>query len=149
MTDKFLYDHLPPPRASTLLLSCMDYRLIKHVHDYMVARGLQDDYNHIVLAGGAVGVNSDQHQHWGDIFWEHLHISVTMHHISRVIVLDHRHCAGHRLMLGPEVEKDHATETASHRTQLLAIKTAIIKQHPHLTVELGLMDLDGKVEPMG
>ena len=133
-------------RASTLLLTCIDYRMVKFMHSYMLLRGLEDDYSHVALGGGAVAVTTDQYPHWGASFWDHLAIAIRVHHITNVIVLDHRNCAAHRMILGNDTEKTRDAETNSHQKQLQKTKQAILAKYPHLQVELLLMDLDGHVE---
>src|SRR5205823_13085242 len=41
--------------TEALLLSCMDYRLTDQTTRYMSGRGLRDKYDHIILAGAALG----------------------------------------------------------------------------------------------
>ncbi|MDI9314399.1 MAG: hypothetical protein QM529_06990 [Hydrotalea sp.] len=133
-------------RASTLLLTCIDYRMVKFIHSYMLLRGLEDDYSHVALGGGAVAVTTDKYPHWGSSFWDHLAIAIRVHHITRVMVLDHRNCAAHRMILGNNTEKSRDAETHSHQEQLQKTKQAILAKYPHLDVELLLMDLDGAIE---
>jgi hypothetical protein len=82
----------------------------------------------------------------GATFWEHLDITITLHHIPKVIALDHRDCGAYKVIVGPEHLKDAATETAAHAQQLRGLKQQIHKRHPKLEVETLLMGLDGKVE---
>jgi len=46
--------------TEALLLSCMDFRLMDDVERYMASRGLRDKYDHIVLAGAALGAVTDK-----------------------------------------------------------------------------------------
>ncbi|MGI9461094.1 MAG: carbonic anhydrase [Alphaproteobacteria bacterium] len=132
--------------ASTLLLTCIDYRMVKFIHNYMLLRGLEDDYSHIALASGALAVTNKKFSHWGKSFWDHLHIALEVHHIHRVILLNHRNCAAHRMILGEQVEKSRDDETHSHQKELQKTKSLILKKYPHLVIELLLMDLDGTVQ---
>ncbi|WP_043745992.1 carbonic anhydrase [Paramagnetospirillum magneticum] len=132
--------------TEALLLSCMDYRLMDDIVRYMDGRAMTNKYDHVVLAGASLGVLQDKNLSWGQTFWDHVQVALDLHHIQKVIVMDHRDCGAYKVFLGPDSAKDAATETASHTAKLRALRTAINAKHPTLAVELLLMDLEGKVE---
>ncbi|MBL8672343.1 MAG: hypothetical protein JNK11_16910 [Alphaproteobacteria bacterium] len=139
-----------PARAAgdteALLLSCMDYRLTDDIVRYMGRRKLTDKYDHVVLAGASLGALTDKYPNWGKTFWDHLEVAIQLHHIHKVIVLDHRDCGAYKVFLGPDAVKDAATERSAHEKQLKALGAEIKQKHPKLATELLLMSLDGKVE---
>jgi len=132
--------------TEALLLSCMDYRLVDDVVRYMDSRGLTNKYDHVILAGASLGVLQDKNLSWGQTFWDHVGVAIDLHHIQKVIILDHRDCGAYKVFLGPDVAKDRATETANHALRLKTLKAAIAGRYPSLAVETLIMDLDGKVE---
>ncbi len=132
--------------TDALLLSCMDFRLMDDIERYMSGRGLRDKYDHVVLAGASLGAVTDKYPAWNKTFWEHLGISIQLHAIHKVIVMDHRDCGAYKTILGPEQVKDPATERETHAKRLHKLKAQIAKKHPKLEVELLLMSLDGTVE---
>ena len=132
--------------TEALLLSCMDFRLMDDVERYMAARGLRDKYDHIVLAGAALGAVTDKYPAWNKTFWDHVGLAVDLHHIHKVIVMDHRDCGAYKVILGEDFAKDPAKENKVHSEKLKELAKLIKKQHPKLEVELLLMSLDGKVE---
>lgn len=131
--------------AEALLLTCMDYRLANEIEEYMTARGLRDNYDHVVLAGASLGAVTDKFPTWGEVFWTHLDLAIKLHDVHRVIVLDHRDCGAYRMVLGEAAVKDADSELKCHVGQLYAFRTAVLTRHPHMEVEIGLMGLDGKV----
>jgi len=141
---------VPMSRASgttdALLLSCIDFRLVHATERYMTGRGLQDKYDHFILAGAALGALGDKYPAWKTTFWEHLDIAIQLHQIRRVIVLDHRDCGAYKVFLGEDFSKDQAKETAIHSDKLKELRRQINTKDPKLEVELLLMNLDGKVE---
>ena len=141
---------MPQARAAggtdALLLTCMDFRLMDDIERYMTGRGLRDKYDHVVLAGAALGAVTDKFPAWNKTFWEHLDIAIQLHSIHTVIVLDHRDCGAYKVILGAAHAKDAQTETASHATQLKTLKGMIASKYPKLKIETLLMALDGKVE---
>ena len=139
-----------PARAAgateALLLSCMDFRLMDDIERYMSGRGLRDKYDHIVLAGASLGALTNKYPAWNQTFWSHLEIAIQLHHVHKVIVIDHRDCGAYKVILGEDVGRDAVRETSVHAAQLRRLAGEIRKKHPKLEVELLLMSLDGKVE---
>ena len=133
-------------QTEALLLSCMDFRLVDDTARYMASRGLTDKYDHIILAGAALGALTEKFPAWNQTFWDHVGVAIDLHKIHKVIVLDHRDCGAYRVILGEDFAKDPAKETAMHATQLQRLGKMIKEKHPSLEVELLLMALDGKVE---
>lgn len=134
--------------ASTeaLLLSCMDFRLMDDIERYMSGRGLRDKYDHVVLAGASLGALTNKYPAWGQTFWSHLDIAIELHHIRKVIVMDHRDCGAYRVILGEDLGRHAARERLVHAAQLGRLADEIRRKHPKLEVEQLLMSLDGKVE---
>lgn len=128
-----------------LLLSCMDYRLMDEVAAYMQKRGLKDKYDHVILAGASLGALTNAKPAWGQAFWEHVDVAKQLHHIKKIIVLDHRDCGAYKVFLGADAVSDPNKETAAHAEQLRALHGQIKAKHPELAVELLLMDLKGGV----
>lgn len=133
-------------QAEALLLSCMDFRLMHDVERYMSGRGLRGRYDHIVVAGAALGAVTDRYPAWNKTFWEHLDIAIKLHNIHKVIVMDHRDCGAYKVILGEDFAKQLEKEKAIHSQKLKELAGLIKKQYPKLEIELLLMSLDGKVE---
>lgn len=133
-------------QADALLLSCMDYRLLDEIVAYMNGRGMRDKYDHVILAGAGLGALTDKRPDWGAAFWQHVDVAKQLHHIHKLIVMDHRDCGAYREFLGVDYGKDPKAETEIHTKYLRAFAVAAKERHPELEVELLLMSLDGKVE---
>ena len=136
-------------QADALLLSCMDYRLVDAVGQYMVGRGLKGQYDQVILAGASLGAVTHKYREWNRTFWEHLDTAIQLHGIQRVIVMDHRDCGAYKLVLGDDLARDPAKETAVHTSTLRSLRQQIVAKHKTLEVELLLMSLDGRVEAVG
>lgn len=143
-----LREALAAGHADTLLLTCMDYRLMDDVERYMSGRGLRDKYDHVVLAGASLGAITDKYPAWNQTFWDHLEIAIKLHDVHRVMVIDHRDCGAYKVILGAEHAKDPKVERDLHAAQLKKLKGRIGAKHPKLEIELLLMALDGAVEPI-
>lgn len=132
--------------AKALMLSCMDYRLIDDAVRFMDSQGLQDNYDHVVLAGASLGVVSDKFAAWHDTFWQHLDLAIQLHHIEEVIALDHRDCGAYKLAVGEEAVATVDKETAAHAQVLADFSRRVKAKHGGLGVQAYLMALDGSVE---
>lgn len=145
-TTSWAPDAMGSGTTEALLLTCMDFRLMDEIERYMTERGLRDKYDHIILAGAALGATTDKFPAWTRTFWEHLDISIKLHHIQRVVIMDHRDCGAYKVILGPEVTSSREHETETHAKTLRAFRDQINERYTDLEVEMLLMDLDGKVE---
>jgi carbonic anhydrase len=137
---------VPAHTAEALLLSCMDYRLIDDITRYMDGRGMTNQYDHIVLAGASLGALTDHCKEWNKTFWEHLKIASDLHHIKKVILMDHRDCGAYKVILKADFSKDPQMETRVHGKFLRDLMVAIHKRYPELEVERLMMNLDGTVQ---
>lgn len=132
--------------TDALLLSCMDYRLTEATERFMASKRLRKKYDHVVLAGAALGALTPRYPAWSQTFWEHLGVAIDLHAIHTVVLLDHRDCGAYKVILGEDFAKDRGRETAAHATQMRELRTKILARHPKLAVELYLMSLDGTTE---
>ena len=133
--------------TEALLLSCMDFRLMDEIEHYMSSeRKLKNNYDHIVLAGAALGATTDKFPAWNQTFWQHLDVAIKLHNIKKVIVMDHRDCGAYKVILGEDFSQNPKKETAAHTEQLQKLEKKVKEKYPELEVELLLMALDGKVE---
>lgn len=138
-----------PARASghteALLLCCMDYRLVDDVTHYMTDRGLEDNYDQVILAGASLGPQIEAFPDWSETFWQHLDLSQQLHGIQEVIIMDHRDCGAYKKVLGIDLAADPEKETQVHREKMAALSKEIHARHPELHTQMLLMALDGSV----
>ena len=134
--------------TDALLLNCMDYRLTGKTTDYMASQGLAGRYDQVILAGASLGAVTHKFPDWGRTFRQHLDVAIDLHHIHEVIVIDHRDCGAYKVILGKDYAGDPAAETRIHAEMLHKLRHEILYAHPKLGVRLGLMALDGTVEPI-
>jgi carbonic anhydrase len=131
-----------------MLLSCIDPRMVAPVYKYMDGRGLGGRYSQFVIAGAGAAVVAPKYKAWRPAFWDNLAVSVELHGITRVIVIDHRDCGAVRLAYGAKSIATPQAETKTHRKILAEFREALAKRHPHLEAETGLMALDGSYETL-
>jgi carbonic anhydrase len=127
--------------TDTLLLSCMDYRLMGKIAAFMDGRGLEANYDHVVLAGASIGVATEAKPDWRRTFWEHLAVARDLHHVSRLMVIDHRDCGAYKLILKKDLTGE--AEYAAHAEMLHRLRQLVADRYPKLATELLFMELDG------
>jgi hypothetical protein len=132
--------------TDALLFNCIDFRLTEATTRYMTDRGMAGKYDQLVLAGASLAAQTKKFPAWGETFWEHVKVARDLHHIHQVIVIDHRDCGAYKVVFGEDFAKDPAKELAVHARELRSLRAKLHTRYPKLSVDLGLMALDGSVE---
>jgi hypothetical protein len=132
--------------TDALLLNCIDYRLTGKTTRYMMNQGMAGKYDQIVLAGAALGAKNDKFPDWGKTFWDHVQVALDLHHIHKIVIIDHRDCGAYKVILGDDLAGDPKKEFEVHARQMRSLKDDIAKKYPQLGVEMYLMALNGSVE---
>jgi carbonic anhydrase len=91
----------------------------------MDGRDLTNKYDQIILAGASLGAINDQFPAWGSAFIDHVQVALDLHHISKVIVMDHRDCGAYKVILGQDFSKNIEAETVIHTQQLQKVAAEI------------------------
>ena len=108
-----------------MLISCIDPRMVTPVYNYMEKRGFSGKYSKFVIAGAAIAVVAPKFEAWQPAFLDNLATSVQLHHLSKVIAIDHRDCGAARIAYG-----DPQIETKTHREVLAEFREAVAQHHP-------------------
>ena len=75
--------------VEVLLLTCMDFRFFERIARFMKRRGLAGDYDHVILAGAALGAvvkEKPAWPAWHETFLDHLGLAIKLHNIKGVLV---------------------------------------------------------------
>lgn len=119
-----------------LLLTCIDLRYPAVIHSRMEPK-FHKLYDHVCLAGAGlapvIDFGADRKPHWEQAFLEHVAISVALHSISKVFVMDHRDCGAYRKFgLLTKEDNDTAKEKTVHFQQMKRLKALLKKEFPKL-----------------
>lgn len=115
-------------KAKALLLSCMDLRVIDETAWLMEELGLHNKYDHIAIAGSALGVLTASYRspgarfeekrgvadtrHFGKTFWNHVDLAIALHQIDKVIIVEHGDCGAYKhFVKGGTLEAPIKTKT--------------------------------------
>jgi hypothetical protein len=133
--------------TDTLLVSCVDFRFRREVEELMSDfLHLETDYDEITLPGGSLSLVENKYPDGGGTTEEVIGILKTLHHIKRVIFLDHRNCGAYKNIKGKEYVATRAIETKTHRGVFKKTRIFMKEHFPELAIYTFLMDLDGVVE---
>jgi carbonic anhydrase len=132
-----------------MLLSCIDPRMVTPVYRYMDQSGLSGQYSQFVIAGAAIAVVASKFKAWRPAFWDNLATTVQLHHIKRLIAIDHRDCGAAQIAYGAASIANPQIETETHRKVLAKFRKEVRERQPRLTIETGLMALDGSIQMLG
>lgn len=138
-----------PVRAAAveaLAFSCIDFRLVDAAVKFFDHAAGAKDYDLLALAGASLGAVSPKFPASNAAFWNHVEIAKSLHHIKKVVVLDHRDCGAYKVAFGKAFAAEHDGETAQHKSTMLQLKAALARKHPDLASEFFLMALDGTAE---
>ena len=129
-----------------MLLTCIDPRFPEPTIKYMESRHMVGKYSQFTFAGASIGVVAPAFKTWAVAFWDNLAASIQLHHIPKVIAVNHRDCGAAKIAYGADAVKDKTTETATHKAALLEFKKQVGERQPKMQTELHLMALDGSVD---
>ena len=129
-----------------MLLTCIDPRFPEPTIKYMEGRHMVGKYSQFTFAGASIGVVAPAFKTWAVAFWDNLAASIQLHHIPKVIAVNHRDCGAAKIAYGAEKVANKQIETETHKAALLEFKKQVAERQPKLQTELHLMALDGSVE---
>jgi len=131
-----------------MVLGCIDPRLQEPVHRYTARHGLTGKFSQFIIAGAAIGVVAEPFKEWHKAFWDNLATSVQLHHIKRVIAIDHRDCGAAKIAYGADKVANPKIETETHRTAMVEFRKQMGERQPALKVETYLMSVNGRIEKL-
>lgn len=133
--------------ASTLLVSCIDFRLrdetVKLMNDIL---HLENDYDEFVIPGASLAFVEKKYPEWGSTLKDVVGLVQDLHKVKRVIFLDHYKCGAYKILRDPKNLASHEAELAEHKRVFKEVRQKMKELFPKLEVYTLIMDLDGKVE---
>mgnify|MGYP001490740773 FL=1 len=128
-----------------MVLSCMDPRFQPIIFNYLKKKKLNGKYSSFTIAGSAIGVTANKFKKWHKTFWDNLDISIKLHKIKKLIVINHRDCGAAKIINGKKIF-NKLNETKIHKVSLFKIKKLFKKKYPKLSIDLKIISLNKKVE---
>ena len=128
-----------------MVLSCMDPRFQPIVNNYLKKRKLNGKYSAFIIAGSAIGVTASKFKKWHKSFWDNINISIKLHKIKKLIVINHQDCGAAKMMNSKKFF-NNIIETEIHKKSFMLIKNKFKKKYPSLSIETILISLNKKVK---
>ncbi|QDU95809.1 carbonic anhydrase [Lignipirellula cremea] len=124
--------------AEWLMAMCIDCRYPHIVHEYMRREHPKEIYDQVVLAGASLALTDSytQRDYWSKTFIEHIGLSIDLHNIGGVLILNHRTCGAFRefhLLTANEENTNVEVERHRHVAELAGELTLSVfrnKKHP-------------------
>ena len=128
-----------------MVLSCMDPRFQPIVYNYLKKRKLNGKYSAFTIAGSAIGVTVSKFKKWHKSFWDNIDISIKLHKIKKLIVINHYDCGAAKIINCKKIF-NYVNELKVHRKSFILIKRKFKKKYPSLSIETILISLNKKVQ---
>jgi len=135
-------------QAKALVLSCIDFRFLETERYFLSLQHLSNQYDWTALAGASLALSGFPHTAEAEAFWDQLELSHKLHHITKVIVLDHQDCGAYASKIDPELSSDQEREQQVHGDYLNRAYWEIRKRYPDIKVELYFVTLNAEVTPV-
>jgi carbonic anhydrase len=90
-------------KANAIFLSCIDFRFIDDTIHLLEGEEQCKCFDSFCLAGCCLGSNT--FTKWRDVFKEHVTIAESLHHIDKIIFIEHMDCGAYKLIYG-EITRD-------------------------------------------
>ena len=81
-----------------MVLSCIDPRFQPIVYNYLKKKKLVGKYSAFTIAGSSIGVTAKKFKRWHKVFWDNFEISIKLHNIKKLIVINHRDCGAAKIV---------------------------------------------------
>lgn len=129
--------------CSTVVITCIDFRFQKPTHEWLVSQNLLGDHDRVGIAGGVLNLTAPLHDEHRVLLIQQIKIAHTLHHIQKVILINHEDCGAYG---GTAAFESSKQEQAKHEEELTKAAEMIKHDFPELEVEIYFAKLDGAVE---
>ena len=127
-------------KYEAMVLSCIDPRFQPKVFNYLKKKKLTGKYSSFTIAGSAIGVTSKKFKKWQSIFLDNLSISIKLHNIGKLIVINHEDCGAAKIVNGRE-KFNSVIEKKIHKDSFKKIKLILNKKFPEIKLSFKILKL--------
>jgi hypothetical protein len=139
---------LAQKNAKALVLSCIDFEVLEAERYFLSLQNLTNQYDFTALAGSSLALTGLPHPADAQAFWDQLELSYRLHHIQKVIIIDHQDCAIYADKIDPNLSQNSAKEQEVHTQYLSKAYWAIRDRYPDLNIELYFMTSKAEANPI-
>ena len=128
-----------------LALSCIDYRLFDSTIELLKKDCHVDAFDHTILPGASLGYNQDTYENWPPTFIDQVDLALKLHHIKKIVVIDHEDCGAYKLFY-PELKCKVWHEREYHIKNIRKFIKRMKKLYPDLLYVGYILNLDGTAD---
>ncbi len=132
-------------KYKAMVLSCIDPRFQSKVFKYLKKRKLSGKYSSFTIAGASIGVTHKDFKNWQKTFVKNLSISIQLHKINKLIVINHKDCGVAKHVNGKK-QFNINNEKKIHVQSFYKLKKILNKKFPKLNYEFYLMALNSSIQ---
>ncbi len=114
-------------KAESIIVTCIDFRFQEDINNWIAQNFQPKTYDRVALAGGVKNL---------DTILEQIDIAIRLHHVKKVILINHEDCGAYGEGGNPE----------KHVADLKTAKAKIKELHPDLKVDIYYLHLNGTFE---
>ena len=123
-----------------MVLSCIDPRFQTKVYNYLKNKKLIGKYSSFTIAGAGIGVTHNKFKKWHKTFWDNLDVSIKLHKISKLIVINHQDCGAAKIVNNNK-KFNSLIEKKIHKESFKNMRKIITKRYPYLKVSCTTLSL--------
>ncbi|HPV70591.1 MAG TPA: hypothetical protein PKY08_01660 [Candidatus Magasanikbacteria bacterium] len=129
-------------QCKSLIVHCMDFRLGEAIKNWLNENHLLNNCDLVSLAGAVKGLINETNLKEAQIILKQIEISVSLHGISQIILMNHTDCGAYG---GRESFESSEMEQDTHVRDMKKAKEVIVQNFPDLEIKLIL----AKMNPLG
>ena len=133
-----------PYRYEAMVLSCMDPRFQKPVHNYLKKKNFSGKYSAFTIAGAAIGVTHQKFKKWHSVFLDNLSTSIKLHKINKLIVINHIDCGAAKMTKKKLLNNNE--EIAIHKQSFKKLNSIMKKKFPYIKIEFYIFFLNDSIK---
>ncbi len=127
-------------KYEAMVLSCMDPRFQKPVHQHLKNKKLAGKFSAFTIAGGSIGVTNNKFKKWHSTFWENLETSINLHKINKLIVINHEDCGAAKIVHNNK-NFNSSIENSIHKKSFSKLKKTLKKKFPNIKVTFKILSI--------
>ena len=127
-------------KYEAMVLSCMDPRFQKPVHQHLKDKKLTGKFSAFTIAGGSIGVTNNKFKKWHSTFWENLETSINLHKINKLIVINHKDCGAAKIANNNK-NFNSSIENSIHKKSFSKLKKTLKKKFPNIKVTFKILSI--------
>ena len=127
-------------KYEAMVLSCMDPRFQKPVHQHLKNKKLTGKFSAFTIAGGSIGVTNNKFKKWHSTFWENLETSINLHKINKLIVINHKDCGAAKIANNNK-NFNSSIENSIHKKSFSKLKKTLKKKFPNIKVTFKILSI--------